>query len=328
MLVHNKDKIVTSRVERNGTVAELWLAKPTGRLNVQIVEHVSLKSSTLVRLDGFYLVAEAILDLGFSEEIMPYAYAVNRVTEGYMAPFETNVQAIISHGLWPLTIADQMAEAAQHMVGYFTGRKVTVGQMGVLKYTDRGEMDTSVEVGDTWTETFELADDCVFCSEMTDESVKDRVAGFQWALDKEVANRFGAGLGYPEETPENPPLHYSHDDKDAGRREYHEELKAWYVEHPMLLKVIPLIDLPLNLKRTLCIQWNHIVLEHLKVEPRFVRRHEDGQYFWMNVVVEKGDAHLNSILPSIVTRSNPKGRPMTVSFDMDLAAYGAWFGLH
>ena len=308
VLVYDKNEVVKSSLEHDGTVVNLWLAPLDGRLNVQITKHIQGKSPTLVRLDGFYLVAEFLVNLGFSEEIMPYAYAEYGSVEGYMKPFETNVQAIITHSKWPLTIADQMAEAAQDMVGHFTGQTVVVGQMGQIAMTDHGEVDKTVEVGDSWTEKFELADDCVFCSEMTDEAVKDRVAGFQWAMDKEVANRFGAGMQAESVAADGHtlPVHDSHDDTDAGRREYHDQLKPWYTEHPMLLKVIPLIDLPLHLKRVLCIQWNHIVLEHLKVEPRFVHRKEDGMYFWMDVIAGSDDV-LKRILPSIKTRSNPRG---------------------
>lgn len=306
MLVHDSQKDIKVRRERDGTQIELWLARISGILHAQIVNHREGKPPLLVQFDAFYMCMEAVMELGFSdEEILPYVFAETRSQgpEAYKMPYRLNVQAIIHYDKWPLTIADQMASAAQKMAGYFTGKPVTVKQMGQLKVTEHGEIDTTVEMNDQqWTEPFELADDCLFCMKMTDQSVLDRVAGFQWAMDKEVANRFGAGLSQES----NAPKHYQWNDTHAERREYHDLLKPWYVDHPQLLKVVTLIDLPLHLKRTLCIQWNHIVRDRLKAEPRFVYRPEDGMYFWMNV--EKStDETTKRIIPSIETRSNPTG---------------------
>lgn len=320
MYNYNKDDPAKIRQEHSGTKCDLWINSASGALTCQVIEHEEGKSPSLVRLDSFYLLVEFFLALGFSEELMPYSYALSKHVNQYKLPLTSNVHAIINHNRWPLTVADLMTERAQIMVGYFTGHPVTVDQMGALRVTEQGEIDRTVEQADVnWTEPFELADDCLFCERMTDQTVVDRVAGFQWALDKEVAGRFGAGLAEGSGTL-NVPKHYDFADTDEGRRAYHDILKPWYAEHPMLLKVIPLIDLPLHLKRTLCIQWNHIVRDYLKLDPRFVYHEATDMYYWMNVDANIDDT-TKKLIPQVKTRSNPSG-----STDIDLTMYNPFLG--
>ncbi len=327
MLLHSKDQDLKEERTRDNTVTDLWLGKNTGQLILQITDYPEEKSLTLVRLDSFYIIAEVILEIGFSEDLLPYAYASSREgdNQGVTTPFRTNVFAITDHFRWPMTVADRMTEMAQKMVGYFTGKDVRVKQMGGIKTTERGEVDLTTEVSNVdWTPPFEVADECVFCLKMTDESVMDRVAGFQWALDKEVAGRFGAGLGKATTTPK----HYEHDDTHEQRQEYHDQLVAFYAEHPLLFGVIPLIDLPLELKRTLCIQWNHIVRDHLKADPRFIYREEDGMYFWMAVRHDTDDV-TKRLIPEEKTRSNTSGSAEIdenmIIGPMMMGGYGAYF---
>lgn len=315
LLTHNGDDapVVLQQVH-GGTKVDLWLGRD-GRLTAQIIDG----SLTSAKSDVTYFLTQAALELGFSEAILPFieitfvsplSYQPDRVT--------TNVRAIVSYSQWPIIVADRMAEAAQGMVGYFTGHSVKVEQMGPLKTGVFGDFDTTVEMSDqAWTEPFELSDDCVFCRKMTDQSVLDRVAGFQWAMDKEVANRFGAGLsqqgthGDDGTINVNVPKHHNYDDTIEGRRAYHQELKAWYVDHPTLLKVVPLIDLPIELQRTLCIQWNHAVRDYLKEDPRFIYREEDGMYFWM--AVKRSDA-TKELIPEFKTRSQERSAALLLGF--------------
>lgn len=266
-------------------IAAFSFHKDHGRLNITIRGRDTMKSVALLKMQVECLLADIMLELGFSDKVLPYLDTRTMMTI-YEYVISTNIHAVVNHNMWPIYIADEMTILAQNMVGYFTGKPTTGAQMKPLRTGPYGEIDESVKMSDEeWTEPFELADDCVFCQKMTDESVADRIAGFQWAMDKEVANRFGAGLGLRGEEygPSDVPKHYDHDDTATQRREYHDKLVPFYEEHPRLFKVIPLIDLPLHLQRTLCIQWNHVVRDFIAADPRLIYRAEDDMYFYIDI---------------------------------------------
>jgi hypothetical protein len=97
-----------------------------------------------------------------------------------------NVFELIAHLEWPLRVADAYVNVAQQFAGYFWGKNVTAGQMKTVSTDERGEKDSSVVMTDeTWVEPIELVDDCPMCQRMTDESVEERVEGFQWEINKE-----------------------------------------------------------------------------------------------------------------------------------------------
>jgi len=154
--------------------------------------------------------------------------------DGYAHVFlMANVFELRNHTEMPIHLADDYVHAAQEFVGYFYGQHVSSGQMTTIEVDERGSIDRSVKfTGDNWTAPFELEDDCPMCQRMTDESVTQRIDGFQWELVKEANTR---------------------------------------------LTAFPLDTLPHELKRALCIRWNHIVRDWLASDPRYAYR--DGQYY-------------------------------------------------
>jgi hypothetical protein len=202
----------------------------------------------------------------------------------------TPIVEIIRPGSWPQELADAMTHEAQRMAGWFWGRDITVEQMAKIDEDETGKWDTSVQVGDTWSEPFDFADDCVFCQTMTDESVWQRVAAFQWQLEKETASlrvTSPDAPAYPhdslrtgETTDTRPELDFS---ERVPSREwfttFYQALDAHLAETPQSMRAVRLTDLPLALQRFLCIRWNHLVYDW------FFRDHTDkyayvnGRYF-------------------------------------------------
>lgn len=253
-----------------------------------------------IRRTGYHLLSQII---GFRPEMLPYFDIHRSYQTDESTLYTTNVSEVITHGNWPQIISDRQAEAAQYMVGYFTGHPTLV-RKAQTRMEDGlfGRIDPSVTVrSGPWTPPTEQSDDCVFCQRLTDESVRERVAGFQWAIDKEVARQFGAGEVQAGE--ERPPKHFELGDDYAGRRAYHNQLRMWIKNHPALLKPIVLIDLPFELQRTLCIQWNHIIRDYIEGDARFIYRAEDNSYWRMFV---KRASEMKNLVPLYTpTRSLP-----------------------
>lgn len=180
-----------------------------------------------------------------------------------------NVFELQQHYEWPTKIADEYVRVAQRFVGYFYGKHVTAGQMGLMMTDERGDYDSSVTLTEEdWVEPFEMEDDCQLCKRMTDKSVEERVAAFQWELDKEAGARISASGG---------PRHTEYGVSAEARREYHAAVDLHLKEHPELWCPIPLIKLPQRVQRALCIQWNHVVRDWLQSDPRYC--YSNGQYY-------------------------------------------------
>lgn len=181
-----------------------------------------------------------------------------------------NVFELAHHFEWPLWVADQYVAVAQTYAGYFWGKKVTSAQMTPITDDEEGyARDTSVKMLDEdWVEPFDIEDDCPFCQRMTDESVEQRVAAFQWEIDKEVSARMRVRQG---------PSHSAFDETPDGRVAYHAEVDQHLTENPDLFRPLPLIRLPFRLKRLLCIQWNHVVRDWMHNDPRYA--YKDGHYY-------------------------------------------------
>jgi hypothetical protein len=180
----------------------------------------------------------------------------------------SNIFELQHHQEWPIRVADDYVHVAQEFVGYFYGKHVIAGQMTSLEASERGDIDPSVKLTDEdWVTPFELEDDCALCVRMTDEDVERRVAAFQWEIDKESQGRTSAQGG---------PKHTDFDETPEGRAEYHRRVKQ-HVAATGVWAPFPLIDLPHELKRTLCIKWNHVVRDWLASDPRYC--YKDGYYY-------------------------------------------------
>ena len=165
----------------------------------------------------------------------------------------------------PQDVADAHTLAAQYFAGFFFGHPFRQDQQ-------RHERTAFHVSPQRWREPVVVADDCVLCQLLTDESAERRVAGFQWQLDIEATRTKGRHYSdwvrsgdprVPE--PQEEVWHHS----AANLRRFvelfqNEPLPAnGYREarpHGWLTRPLPIVDLPLRLKRKLCIQWNHILL--------------------------------------------------------------------
>ena len=161
-------------------------------------------------------------------------------------------------------VADKQAFIAQNYAGYLVGYSYHSAQYG--------RPNTSkVDRTKPWREPNVLPDNCVFCDDMTDESVIQRVAGYQSQIDKEVIVRNllkasaytrwveAGGLGPGTWT------------VAQLRRKFCETFQDGKVEgvNEWTEKAFPLVDLPMRLKRKMCIEWNHTYIDLMKQEDLY-----------------------------------------------------------
>lgn len=249
-----------------------------------------------------------------------YGGGVQNVNRLYASPgerecphphFFTNVFELQSQYEWPVRVADDYVDVAQRYVGYFYGKQVISGQMmPIVEDKDTKYMvDSSVKkLESDWVEPFVMEDDCPMCQRMTDESVEERVAGFQWEIDKEAGGR-SASIGGPKSG--------DYADSAGGRAQYHDALDLFLAEHPEIWRPFPLIRLPHEVKRKLCIEWNHVVRDWLDDDPRYCYR--DGHYYVVWVERIGG-------LDQRPTRSDTYGSGEAMSYYSAMAAAAASFG--
>jgi hypothetical protein len=181
-----------------------------------------------------------------------------------------------------------MAVAAQRYAGYFTGHPYTFDQQSQYQIVPPGSNKKGIHVSKKkWTEPTVIADDCQFCVRLTDESAESRVAGYQHQLDIEILRskvhfyrnwleECGPNVVDKIETEEGgKKRQYGVEPSAANRRAF----LAAEQDRPRItrlglerndgwtLKSLPIVDLPLKLKRKLCIEWNHIYTDFLKENP-------------------------------------------------------------
>jgi hypothetical protein len=167
----------------------------------------------------------------------------------------------------PQEIADAHALVAQRYAGYFVGYPYRNPQMQ--------KVDPAVDVDRRrpWKEPNIVADDCVFCVRLTDEDAERRVAGIQYAIDIEATRSKSAhyigwlASGSPDVLEPNGGGSRSHEAHLANRRRFCELFQDMPTERRpdgWRLRPLPLVTLPLRLKRKVCIEWNHVYLPWMK----------------------------------------------------------------
>jgi hypothetical protein len=163
----------------------------------------------------------------------------------------------------PQSIADEHTLIAQKYAGHFVGHPYRAGQQRT------GPGAIQVDRSKRWREPSIVADDCDFCRHLTDEDAVKRVAGYQHAIDIEVlrarAASFADWLAACEDVPEvedfvvaGETVRRGVTNSAANRRTFLETH-----EREFDVRALSMIELPLRLKRKLCIEWNHLYRDWL-----------------------------------------------------------------
>jgi hypothetical protein len=163
----------------------------------------------------------------------------------------------------PREVADEHTLIAQRYAGYFVGHPYRAEQQGTTITIDRTR---------EWREPSAVRCDCELCVRLTDAEAIRRVAGYQWQLDIESTRTKGRHYAVWMESgdpriPEPADHIWSH--SQANLRMFVELFQSEPREgreHPYgrkaqplgwRLRPLPMVDLPLRLKRKLCVEWNH-----------------------------------------------------------------------
>lgn len=184
--------------------------------------------------------------------------------------------------------ADKLAIIAQKYAGFFVGKNYRFDQQSVYAVTDSD--NKGIHLGKEWKEPLVMSDDCDFCKHMTDERVVERVAGYQHQIDIEIlrSKEYFYGHWLVDNGPHIIDREWVKDSEaEAGQRqvgirhsaknrrrfiELHQEVPrvtTTGVERPdgWKQKALPIVNLPLRLKRKLCIEWNHVYRDYLADNP-------------------------------------------------------------
>jgi hypothetical protein len=177
---------------------------------------------------------------------------------------------------FPQTLADQHTLIAQRYAGYFAGHMFRAQQQRV------GPGAIRLDASKPWPEPMVTSDGCDFCEHLTDDDAERRVAGYQHAIDIEVlrphalayATWLGAGGQRDRAAMATGGKRQSVNASASDRR-------AFIVSHADILQVrpLPLIDLPLRLKRKLCIEWNHLYRDWLRDSPGLCYDFERREFY-------------------------------------------------
>lgn len=211
------------------------------------------------------------------------------------------------------TIADQIAIVAQKYAGYFTGNDYRFDQQAAYVISKDPNLK-GIHIGKKWKEPVVMSDDCDFCQRLTDAEAVRRVAGFQHQIDIEIirgksghySNWLRSGSPdvvefqevtekvrlHPEAT--TAPFEYvemrrtvGKQDSEANRRRFIELFQnvprttANGRERPdgWQHKAMPMVDLPLRLKRKLCVEWNHVYRDYLIKHPKVYYDFETKDFY-------------------------------------------------
>ena len=153
--------------------------------------------------------------------------------------------ALPTRTIVPQQMADEIALIFQRYVGYFHGYHVRGTQMST--YVER--------TNEPWKEPVVIADDCMFCSRMTDEDVRVRISGFMKAMAKEI----GAGLTIPF-------VYTSIINADPATIDW-DEIEKGFTEAEGRSRLYRFDRMPLRLQRKIIIEVNHVWLKYLKTHP-------------------------------------------------------------
>jgi hypothetical protein len=160
----------------------------------------------------------------------------------------------------PQELADEHTLAAQRYAGFFIGHPYRNPQMQRLEPSD-------IDRSRVWKEPNVVADKCIFCSRLTDEEAERRIAGFQYQIDIEATRAKAVHFQKWLESGSSDVPEPDEAGSMANRRRFCELFQDMPTERRPTgwkTKPLPLVKLPLRLKRKLCVEWNHIYLLWMK----------------------------------------------------------------
>lgn len=196
---------------------------------------------------------------------------------------------------FPQELADEHTLLAQKYAGALVGHPYRAGQQRVDALTIERRR---------WKEPAVVADDCIFCVRLTDEEAERRIRGFQHQMDIEsTRSKTTYFLDWLESgSPDVPdPLadRYTKPTQENIRRfvELFQDVRTEKRPNGWNTRPFPLVDLPLRLKRKLCIEWNHIYTKWMAgtdtqydfEERIFFREGEEGEIAEQEFQVWYGD---------------------------------------
>ncbi len=156
----------------------------------------------------------------------------------------------------PHSLADEHTLLAQRYAGALVGHPYRAGQQRVDALTIERRR---------WKEPAVVADDCIFCVRLTDEEAERRVLGFQFQMDIEATRtksyHFQTWIESDSPDVPDPKVFEGVKASQANLRRFVElfqDVKTDERPNGWKTRPFPLVDLPMRLKRKLCIEWNHI----------------------------------------------------------------------
>ncbi len=168
----------------------------------------------------------------------------------------------------PQTLADQHTLIAQKYAGYFVGHPYRAAQQRT------GPGAIQVAWTQAWKEPAVVADDCEFCARLTDGEAARRVDGYQHAIDIEVLRSRAASFAdwLASCTPDIPEIEEVAIGETTVRRGVMNSARnrRAYIAarpHEFDTTALSMVELPLRLKRKMCIEWNHLYRDWLSEHP-------------------------------------------------------------
>ena len=185
--------------------------------------------------------------------------------------------------------SDKLAIIAQKYAGFFTGKSYRFDQQSIYIVTQNADTK-GIHVGKAWKEPVVIGDDCDFCTHTNDVRVVERVAGYQHQIDIEILRAKNAfynvwlkengpdvieHMFIKDSTAESGQVEVGKVDSAVNRRKFielHQDTPRQTrsgLDRPngWNQKSLPIVNLPLRLKRKMVIEWNHVYRDYLAANP-------------------------------------------------------------
>jgi hypothetical protein len=179
----------------------------------------------------------------------------------------------------PQHLADEHTLLAQKYAGYFLGHPYRAVQQS----SSPGAI--TIEWQKPWKEPAVASDGCAFCARLTDGEAVRRVTGYQHAIDIEVlrarSNLYADWLALARDVPDSEEVTIAGVTKRRGISISPQNRRRFIELHADKFEMVGvnMIELPLRLKRKLCIEWNHLYRDWLRANPDTQYDFEKHEFF-------------------------------------------------